>query len=440
MNIKTRKYILLALFFTSFLPIILFFRYPFGLDAPLDILFPLYATSIADFLGLIGIILLVWQPVLGARGIIGRIIPDTIWINDLHKKIGIYGTILIFLHPAFVAIGYGSHWLDLLFPKEVGDLQFFISMGQIAIFFLVIIWVTSATIRKRLPYRLWKQIHFLGYIAFPFAFIHGIRIGSNLTTLGLLTYYWYFLGIIFPLVIIFRLLYQFGFTKYKYYISEITDITHNVKKYTLKPTKSYLIPKAGQFIYIQTKLFGESHPFTISHINKKTKEISISTKVTGPFTKELTTVKQGQIVYIDGPYGVFTQLPEELSKSEVIIFAGGIGITPFLELLKQENKPVTLIYSNASYKDIAFKQEIEELITNKKNIRHFNYISDEEIVISPDRKGRITKEDIQQIITEKLNNSLFLICGPLGYMKVIKKMLKEIGVENSKIFTEEFTM
>src|SRR5260221_6474119 len=98
MPLQVRKYLLL--FFIAFTYILVFVSY-----VPLNT-----STQAAGFFGklfgLSGALILTWQFLLGVRGLISRLIPDLIWVNNLHKFLGKYGFLLICLHPILITIYY----------------------------------------------------------------------------------------------------------------------------------------------------------------------------------------------------------------------------------------------------------------------------------------------------------------------------------------------
>jgi predicted ferric reductase len=52
----------------------------------------------------------------------------------------------------------------------------------------------------------------------------------------------------------------------------------------------------------------------------------------GKFTRALTQIKKGDSVYVRGPFGGFTF--DESSTQPAIFMAGGIGITPFISIIR----------------------------------------------------------------------------------------------------------
>ena len=112
--------------------------------------------------------------------------------------------------------------------------------------------------------------------------------------------------------------------------------------------------------------------------------------VSGHIHREL---KVGQVVSLKPPGGVFV-MPLQ-SRQPVVLFAGGIGITPFLSYLetlaKQSEAPdVWLFYANRSRRTHAFKRQIAELQERLPSLRVVNCYAQEET--GCDMSGRLSAD------------------------------------------------
>jgi predicted ferric reductase len=92
--------------------------------------------------------------------------------------------------------------------------------------------------------------------------------------------------------------------------------------------------KAGQFAFVTSDRSEGAHPFTIASAwNEAEPRLIFIAKELGDFTSQLReTVKPGQKVKVEGPYGRFT-FEDDCSRQ--IWVGGGIGITPFIGRMKQ---------------------------------------------------------------------------------------------------------
>ena len=124
----------------------------------------------------------------------------------------------------------------------------------------------------------------------------------------------------------------------------------------------------GQFVFVSFHKAGfsrQAHPFTISSAPGASGALQFTIRESGDWTRGISNVvSEGGRAYIQGPFGRFGHLflaPEK----DLIMIAGGIGITPMLSMLRHmahvgDTRFVTLIWSNRSKKDLVFSAELEE--------------------------------------------------------------------------------
>jgi len=194
--------------------------------------------------------------------------------------------------------------------------------------------------------------------------------------------------------------------------------------------------KAGQYMKLKLlKTFykdekGNSRDFSIASSPNNKKEVKTCFRESNSaFKKSVLKSDIGTNIQIEGPYGVFT-LPEKTDK-EIILIAGGIGITPFLSIInfateEKLNHKLTLIYTNSSPERAAYLKELknlEKLNPNFKVIERFK---------------RLDSEFIKNNITN-MNEKLYYICGPPAMVSSIRGMILKIGIEEKNILFEEFT-
>ncbi|HFN0774831.1 TPA: molybdopterin dinucleotide binding domain-containing protein [Klebsiella pneumoniae] len=129
----------------------------------------------------------------------------------------------------------------------------------------------------------------------------------------------------------------------------------------------------------------------------------------------------------------------------VVIFAGGIGITPFISYLESinpqaEGPEIWLFYANQNSRLHAFKKRIAELnasIDRLKVINIYNQPLDCDIPgLDYDRAGYVGAGDVEAYLIE--NNARYYMCGPQPMMDAISRGLQERGVPALAIFYEIF--
>lgn len=392
---------------------------------------------VASTTGLVGSVFILWQFLLGIRFVSRVFTKDYISLMNLHKFLGTYGLIFIFFHPIIETITYAEGVFFIFLPDFSTELGAAISFGRIAFFLLILTWITSVLLRKRwISYRVWHNLHYINYFLIPLIFIHANNIGSFLNTSPPLKLYWYILMSLFVLILIVRLskLFNIGVAKYRLTAKKVEP--SGITIYTFTPVNTKMIPVPGQFAYIKPTFFGESHPFSVMKFDDLSGKLQFGIKTVGKFTRQLEDIKEDQIVYVDGPYGVFTT---EGHNTEVkVVFAGGIGITPFVELTHRfGNKNTYMFYSNKVLESAVNRSQfIKELGKNYKDV-----ITGEEISNVPVISGRIDEDIIKKNLKpEILKKAIFFICGSPQFMRTVVDSLKKLGMPDSKIYTEDFSL
>lgn len=382
--------------------------------------------DLGQFIGLFGLQLIWWQIILGERQINRLFTHDLQWVNKIHKFMGKYGFLVILLHPLIMNLYYGLNPFSL---DLEGQFNLGVFLGKVALTILGVIWFVSAVLRNKLPWRWWKRIHLFAYLIFPILLLHSLKVGTDLAEPGLVRFWVGFLGLTYVLAVIIKILDWSGFLKTRYKLISASMVAKDVTRFRLAPLEAPIKPKRGQFAYLQAKNFGEAHPFTISHYDKKSNEISFSIKSVGPYSSGLSQLQPGDTVLIDGPYGVFTREIKTKSKP-VVLIAGGIGITPFLRPLAA-NKADYLYYGARTNEDIAYPN----IIANSK-VKFYKALSEPQANEKPAfiSVGLIDKH------LNNLSDYDFYICGPPIMMDKIIDDLKYRKVPKHQIHFEKFSL
>ena len=441
---KDKKKILYAILIASFIPVVvlpILFLPDSIYILPTDIV-----VVIGSWLGLFAFMVIFWQYVLGLKFFVSRFTNDVISINKLHQTLGIYGFFLIIAHPVLVFLGYffdlGQNIINLNFATQ---LDIAVKFGDLALVLIVVNWLLSYYIRSKLTFRWWKRIHLFNYLILPIVVLHAHEIGTFLQD-PILKIYFLLIVTLFALIFLYRLGSQLGYFKYKYKVTEISEITHDIKQLKLSPVKlkSFINPLPGQFIEVQINQFGETHPFTVSEFNSSDNSLSISPKNSGKYSSELFNLKTGAKVFLSGPYGVFTREAYSEENKNLVLIAGGIGITPFLRFFdyfeqnSQNYNKVYSFYGNKTIEDIAYKDKLIQL-QKFSNFKLINVLSNEKDSIPGYEYGFINNSVMKKYLEDDLNIYKFFVCGPPVMMSSIKKELISLNIDDKDIFSEKFS-
>ena len=153
--------------------------------------------------------------------------------------------------------------------------------------------------------------------------------------------------------------------------------------------------------------------------------------------------KPGDILITSGVSGFF-KLPENISSFKTIFFfAAGSGITPVLSLIKTvlhryPGIKTYLIYSNSSRENTAYYPDLRQMEKQfaDRLVIHFLFSSAADL-----RRARLNRELLLEFLTINSfhrKETLFYICGPESYMRLVIFLLMEEGFPKEHIKKEDF--
>ncbi len=145
-------------------------------------------------------------------------------------------------------------------------------------------------------------------------------------------------------------------------------------------------------------------------------------------TNELLNLKKDDELILQDVFGAISY------NGEGLFIAGGAGVTPFISILrhlqlKEELGSNRLIFANKTKEDIILESELKKLLDNN----FINILSEEDTAAYA--HGMIDEDFLKDHFT-KLNQQFYL-CGPPPMMDAVSEQLKNIGVSEKNITTEE---
>ncbi|MCH7227242.1 FAD-binding oxidoreductase [Haloferula sp. A504] len=215
-------------------------------------------------------------------------------------------------------------------------------------------------------------------------------------------------------------------------IEEIESLTPDVGRFvTTKPENFEFKPGQATEVSIPKDHWkDEKRPFTFSSLPEDPKlefTIKIYPERDG-VTDRLAELEVGEELEIGDPWGAITY------QGPGVFIAGGAGVTPFLAILRDlhhrgELDGNRLIFSNDTESDIILAGELKRLLGD----RALFLVTDEKSATYPTR--RIDKE----LLAEQIDDfeQYFYVCGPPDMVEDVTTALRELGVEEERIVTEE---
>ena len=101
-------------------------------------------------------------------------------IQDVHRFVGILAAVFITLHVSLIVIDPFLPFsiTQVLVPFTADYRPLATGLGTVALELLVAIAITNA-VRRRIPQRLWRGTHYLGFAVWAAATVHGLVAGSD---------------------------------------------------------------------------------------------------------------------------------------------------------------------------------------------------------------------------------------------------------------------
>ncbi|HEX2492147.1 MAG TPA: FAD-dependent oxidoreductase [Steroidobacter sp.] len=172
-------------------------------------------------------------------------------------------------------------------------------------------------------------------------------------------------------------------------------------------------------------------------------ELTIATRMRdSAFKRTLKTLPIGEHVRLEGPSGSL-MLHNNRSRPAIFI-AGGIGVTPFMSILRQAaadklQHQLVLLYSNRRPEDAAFLAELEQL---ERENAHFRLMATMTQANPSDRpwhgaSGQIDKTLLRGI-AEEWPAPIWYVAGPPTMVEAMRRVLNDAGVDGDDVRSEDF--
>jgi predicted ferric reductase len=409
----------------------------FGTDLSSNLL------AVARLAGLMAVYFVLMQFVMRGRAIW---VEEVFGLNNLatvHRLNGYFSLFFILLHPTLMITSYSlvgkidvvSQFVDLVLHYDD------VWMAAIAVpLFVIIVFMSIYIVRRKVKYEVWYYVHLLTYLAILLAWGHQLKLGGDFAN-NLFAYYWYALyAVVFGNLLIFRFARQgYLFLKYRFAVERVVQEADGATSIYIrgKNLSSFHI-RPGQFLifrFLDKKRWWEAHPFSLSFVPEDDL-LRITVKNVGDFTSEISKLKKGTSILIDGPLGTFRK--DESKTDKFLFIAGGVGITPIRSLIEeigQQGKDMILLYSNKT-QDIIFKKELDGL-SQKYNFP-ITYIVTQDPTFKGET-GRLDGEKIKKLSPDFLKRDIYL-CGPAPMMEAIIDDLKTLNMPHSQMHYEKFSL
>jgi predicted ferric reductase len=360
-----------------------------------------------------------------------------------HRQIAMVAVGAILLHPLIIVIDNPSR-LKLLNPLSGNWASRF---GLLSVVVLVTT-VVASVFRERLKlnYEVWRLLHLaLGVAAIVSAQLHASMAGLYINTAWKQAVWIGMAAIMVGLVLYLRVYKPFRQQAYRWSVAEVRPERGDTHTLALEPVghEGFRF-EPGQFAWI--KLAGsaftlEEHPFSFASSAERRDRIEFGVKALGDFSSAIADVPPGTKAYVDGPHGAFTI--DRYPAAGYVLFAGGVGITPFMSILRtmadrRDPRPVTLFYADREWEAVAYREELEEL--GGRLDLDVVYVLEEPPPDWDGEEGFITPELLAERLPQDDFARDYMICGPPAMMDAVHGALLERDVPHARIQLERFAL
>lgn len=368
------------------------------------------------------------QQTLGGVGLVGMSLcfvlavktqPVEVWFSGfdrsfvVHKWLAITSAGALLVHAALNEIVAGRGETNL---GALGSLALFLVIAGGAITLYV----------KKLPYERWRWIHRLMGVALILGTYHAYSLSSypllKASPLGIWMSAFVALGLISFVYVVF--IYRSVHFRHTGTITDVSRIGTDFTEATVTLDEP-LRYAHGQYAFLrvfQDGLEDAPHPFSI--FGGDGTRVSFTIKVSGDFTRDLyDKVRVGSGVALSPPFG---HMDFAHGGPRQLWIAGGIGITPFLSYLKENDlaQDIELFYS---FRDKNAGIYADWLAAYAERDPHFSvHLADFS------QSGNLDFSDY----TLQEGTNIFM-CGPLPMMKAYRKYFTE-KYSGVKIVNEGF--
>ncbi|XP_053647101.1 NADH-cytochrome b5 reductase 3 isoform X2 [Cherax quadricarinatus] len=235
--------------------------------------------------------------------------------------------------------------------------------------------------------------------------------------------------------------------KYPLELIEREEVSHDTRRFRFKlPSPDHVLGlPVGQHIYLSARVEGQLivRPYTPVSSDEDKGYMDLVVKIYfknvhpkfpdgGKMSQHLEAMKIGETIDVRGPSGlleyrgrgVFAIKPDKKSPSNLVtskkinMIAGGTGITPMLQLVRQvardeeDKTQLALIFANQTEADILLRHELEDVLAQHSDKFKLWYTVDRPEEAWKYSSGFVSSEMISEHLYPPADDTIVLMCGP----------------------------
>jgi DMSO/TMAO reductase YedYZ heme-binding membrane subunit len=98
-------------------------------------------------------------------------------VYQLHNITAYIALTLVVIHPLLLLLDSSTQFrfIDIVFPLNAPKQKLFVALGTLSLYAIFTVLITSQkVVKKRMSFRLWKNIHLISYLTVILFVIHGV--------------------------------------------------------------------------------------------------------------------------------------------------------------------------------------------------------------------------------------------------------------------------
>ena len=358
----------------------------------------------------------------------------TVW----HRWVGFALFWTVLLHVTFVVLGFAR--VDQASPLRTlvslaGSPATLFGMAAATIL-IAVVGVSTRYVRRRLQYETWHMIHLALYVTVALGLVHqSLEPNSFSASMAATVYWWTAWALVLTALVVGRVVLPFWRNAYhRFRVAEVVPESDDVVSvYVTGEHLERLPAHAGQFFiwrFPGSRPLWHSNPFSLSAAPDGHR-LRLTVKAVGEDSRALRNLPVGARVFAEGPYGAFTAMNR--TKPDLLLIAGGIGVTPVRSLLEDVSGSVTVLYRARTEADAVLLLEVRDLAAARGGQVH--------LLTGRTAGGPppFAPENLVALVPDIAERDVY-VCGPPAMTSAVLRSLRELHVPARQVHAERFAL
>ncbi|WP_308301625.1 ferredoxin reductase family protein [Frankia umida] len=361
-----------------------------------------------------------------------------------HRGLGTNVVLLIGVHVLLVVWGYGLTDHRQPFGELVTVVTSYPDMWKATIgaLLFVAVGISSGRIaRSKLSYEVWYALHLTVYVAVALTFFHQTSNGADLVASRTARDAWTLLYLaVAACVVIWRVVLPVtAIPRHRMRVERVVREGPGVVSVWIRGRGlDRLGAVPGQFLLWRFAARGHllsAHAYSLS-APPEPDRLRITVKAAGDHSRALEWLRPGTPVLAEGPFGLFTA-QRTRPDAKVLLIGAGSGIAPVRALaegLARNGRDVVVVQRASRPLDLVLHEELCELSRAGLMTVHGVTGARDQLGFDP-----LAARYLGAAVPDITERDVF-VCGPPGLTRSVTHTLRQLGVAERRIHTEEFEL